>query len=310
VTGSNPMPKPIFKRSAVAFLDILGFREFIKKVEISGSKEAQEFAKLQDVIDAQLRFTSNDDQQIHLFPKEVELKIIHISDSFILSAPIHNKKRPGYSGITAVLIKTIQLSHQLLKMGFLLRGGIAVGNVYRTGRNIFGTGYQNAYETETTAKFPRILFHASAVEFLNNETHPGYPVSRHSIFVEEGDQLLLDTLNTHWSYLGQDVEDGSRLPEIFGSYRSMIENNLKELPPGDPREKWAWMARFFNAKLRDTNDLRSITPINIESFSKFRFGQAVEEPPVTSPAAWMRQFAASTRYVTAFNIPDHLKDET
>ncbi len=61
----------------------------------------------------------------------------------------------------------------------------------------------------------------------------------------------------------------------------MIERNLVHLPPGDARDKWAWMARFFNAKLRDASDLRAVTPIQIENLLKFSFGPAVEDPPPT-----------------------------
>ncbi len=304
------MRQPVFEQCAVAFLDILGFSDFIAKVEIPSSDEARDFARLQKVIAAQLVFTTNNAKQQHRFPKDVGLEIIHISDSFILSAPISNNSLPGYNGLTAVMIKTIQLAHQLLKTGFLMRGGIAVGNVYRTSKNIFGTGYQNAYKTEQGLRTPNVRFHQSVLDFLKEDTYPGFPVAEFSIFAQEADQLLLDTLNTHWSYVGEKDEDRSKIPEIFSGYRTTIERNLAGLPPGGARDKWEWMARFFNAKLRDASDLRSMTRIQIEDLLKFRFGPAVEEPPPTFHEAFGQFMPPTISYVKSFKALDDPENDS
>ena len=201
------MSEIVFRTCAVAFLDILGFQNFIRRVEEPDSEALNEFSRLQEVIRRQLIFTTSDTQQQHLFPSDLGLECIHISDSFILSAPISSDAHPGYSGLVAVSIKAIQLSHQLLGMGFLLRGGISVGNVYRTPKNIFGTGYQDAYNTEAyCAATPRILFHQSAAKALENDHHSGVKTTNLSIIMKEDHQFILDSLNTHWSYVGDDPD--------------------------------------------------------------------------------------------------------
>jgi len=195
-----------FSQCAVAFLDILGFRAFIKAAEKPGSKQFTQFCRLQDVITQQLEISTDDLRKERLFPRNVELKVIAISDSFVLSAPIDNDKYPSYSGLVAVAVKTIQLAHQLLNMGFLMRGGIAIDSVYRTPTNIFGTGYQDAYENESgLAKTPRacVLLHLSAVDRLESDRHLGYPLKAFPIFMREGGQFILDTLHLHWSYVGR-----------------------------------------------------------------------------------------------------------
>jgi hypothetical protein len=208
-----------FTQCAVAFLDILGFKTFIAATEVDGSKESEQFRRLLETVDGQLQFTTDDPQEQHMFPKDVGLEIIHISDSFVLSAPINNENRPGYSGLVGVAIKTIQLAHQLLDMGFLLRGGIAVGSAYRTPTNIFGTCYQNAYETESCrAKTPRILLHQSAVERLEGDRHSGFRLGELPIFMKNGQQFILDTLFTHWSYIGNDRN--CDLAKVFGGYKT------------------------------------------------------------------------------------------
>ncbi len=104
-----------------------------------------------------------------------------------------------------------------------MRGGVAVGNVYRTSKNIFGTGYQNAFKTEQCPRTPNVRFHQSVLDFLKEDTYPELPVAKFSIFAQEADQLLLDTLNTHWSYVDQKHEHRSKIPEIFSGYGTTIE---------------------------------------------------------------------------------------
>jgi len=267
----DSIEKISFDQYATAFLDILGFKEFMQKVERSGSEEFHAFCELQVVIGKQLEFISDDGQEQHLFPADVQLTLLHISDSFVLSAPMSPGGRPGYSGLVAVAIKAIQLAHQLLRMGFLLRGGIAVGPVYRTTNNIFGTGYQDAFETESKlARMPRVLLHKSAVAALEGGVHSGFPMRLLSIFMKEADDYILDTLNSHWSYIG-DNRDCDVLG-IFNAYKMKIEKALLELPAGEPREKWKWMADLFEAKCQSSNDLRSIVPIRTNK-SGFIFGQ-------------------------------------
>ena len=178
-----------FRESAVAFLDILGFKDFIKKAETPDSEEFRAFCDLLRTIEKQVLFVSEDGQEQHRFPSDVELAVLHISDSLVLSAPVTPRGLPTYNGLVAVSIKAIQLAHQLLKMGFLLRGGVAVGPVYRMPANIFGTGYQAAFETEQAARMPRILLHKSAEAVLESGLHSGVPLRIFSIFMKEGTEL-------------------------------------------------------------------------------------------------------------------------
>jgi hypothetical protein len=290
------MDKVIFKRCAVAFLDILGFKEFMRNVEIPDSKEYGDFCQLQRVVSNQLACTTDDDREQHLFPKDVGLEIIYISDSFILSAPISSGDQAGYNGLVAVSIKAIQLAHQLLKMGFLLRGGVAVGTVYRTDSNIFGTGYQKAYETECQcARTPRILLHESAEEVLKHCFHFGCPIRILSIVMKDGSDSILDTLNSHWGYIGQDRD--CDVPQIYDGYRTKIEENLSKLEVGGRREKWEWMAELFNAKQKDASDLHGVTRISEDKFSNVVFGQA-NNPEQTTFREAFGPFIGRSKHVT------------
>lgn len=290
------MDEANFTRCVVAFLDILGFKDFIEAAEHSGSHEFRQFCALQEAIRSQLHYTQagSDDREQHLFPAQVGLQVLHISDSFILSAPVRTEECPNYSGMVAVAIKSIQLAHQLLKMGFLVRGGLAVGNLHRTESNVFGTGYQTAYETEKCAATPRVLFHQSAVEHFEAACHMGRQIWGFSIFAQEGDDVMLDTLAVHWSYVG--AESGADVAPTFRSHKEMIEQQLSRLPSGRAREKWEWMAKYFSAKQKNSSELASVGPIQRDEYSLFRFGPLITHSDSTLKEARESFYAPDSRH--------------
>jgi hypothetical protein len=289
------MVEPQFTPCAVAFLDILGFERFIEAAERVDSHESRQFCELQTVISSQLEFNQTKDApgQDHCFPSDVGLQIVHVSDSFVLSAPLCNDACPGYSGVVAVSIKSIQLAHQLLKMGFLVRGGLAVGNLYRTESNVFGTAYQAAYKTERCAGNPRVLFHQSAAAHLDTDAHMGVPLCGLSIFAKEGDEIILNTLAAHPTYVGD--RTGIDVAETFRSYKKTIEQQLSELPRGRAREKWEWMARYFNAKQRHSIELTSVGTIEMDNYRLFQFGPLITHSGSTFQEAFASFLAPPLR---------------
>ena len=261
-----------FEERAVAFLDILGFKEFIKGAEIVGSDEYTKLCVLQDVIESQMDISSEPaSDEGRKFLPEMQLKCTYISDSVILSAPISNG---GFSGLTVVAMKTIQIAHQLLKMGFLMRGGIAVGLASHTDRNIFGTGYQVAYEIqEIHACTPRVLLHKSAADLLDGS---GRGESKFSCWVKENDSWVVNTLFPHWSYIGGREQCPN---ELFLGYRKTIIENLNEHPLGSSkRGKWEWMAGYFNETVKHCSDIRKVEFIVLPfPPSPFRSGVTADE---------------------------------
>jgi hypothetical protein len=301
------MRKVNFISHVVGFLDILGFKDFIKRAEIKGTTEFSQFRQLLNVISQQLDFTSENPQEQHLFPKDVCLSMFHISDSFVLSAPVVNEKRPGYSGLVAVSIKAIQLAHQLLMMGFLVRGGIAVGNVYRTRHNIFGSGYQAAFETENCADAPRVLLHKSAVDLFEAGHHNGYPLKFLSIFLKEQEDIIVNSFHPHWSYVGGDRL--CNITRVFEIYRNTIQENLLNLTIYKARQKWEWAANLFNNNQKYFSDLRNVSSIDLQNYQSSIFYPVITPPQTTFEEAF-GGFMAPPMFVRSFGHIGTSKNET
>lgn len=164
----------VYKKKIVSFIDILGFRNIVMKssehIEHTGavSPEAME-SDLASRIHGALNIPFN--SYIHSFRKmqglpddsELDISISTFSDSVIVFAPCNPKS-------FALMIHVIShIVRDMVKNGFLTRGGIAYGEVYHgvnrlntdqslTIEPVFGPAFIKAYDLESKqAKFARII---------------------------------------------------------------------------------------------------------------------------------------------------------
>lgn len=165
-----------FSPHAVAYLDILGFSRFVEEAEKPENNDKLELLDklFNEVIPREI---SSEDRN-SAFPQDLKLKCLSCSDSFVISAPV--SKESSYPALIAVSIKSIQITHALLDMGFLVRGAIAVGNAWHTDSNILGTGFQEAVEREKATNPPQIVLTESAKDALNKLIKKGWP--RYAIY--------------------------------------------------------------------------------------------------------------------------------
>jgi hypothetical protein len=144
-------------------------------------------------------------------------------------------------GLTIVLLRTIQVVQKAMQLGYLVRGGISVGNVWHEDQNIFGSGYIEAYQTEQKAIHPQGMLSKVAAQIVRDSD-----VAR-TLCVENDGASIVDVL--HSAYLREN-EAGTPQEQYFQIIRIHINTNLERMPLGSPeRAKWEWMAGFFNEAL-------------------------------------------------------------
>lgn len=229
----------LFEERAVGFLDILGFKQLIDEAEASQAG-FQRLSGLRGVIDT---IVLHDNRGLaHTVPEVLKPKYIFVSDSIILSAPLHHNEKNLADGLGIVVLKTIQIAERIIELGYLVRGGISVGNVWHDDRNIFGTGYINAHQTEQRAIHPRIVLDSAAADAWSA---PGRLEA--ALCIADGDDLIVDILHPY--YL-RETAAGIPYEGYFQTLRNRIVINLENMPLGSPeRSKWEWMVRFFNEAL-------------------------------------------------------------
>ena len=230
----------MFEQRAVAFLDILSFKKLISEAERDAAG-LYRLISLKTVIESHVRYdNANVSRDV---PVEMHPKYLFVSDSIILSAPLTLGK---YDGLNVIVVKAIQIAQKVLEFGHLIRGGISVGPVWHEERNIFGSGYIEAFFTEQDAIHPRIRLSASASKIW---AHPQRAVPE--LCIADGDLFIVDIL--HAGYYRTN-NTGITMEQYIEPLRVHIENNLRELPLGsEPRSKWESMVGFYNLSLRRHN---------------------------------------------------------
>lgn len=140
-----------YETRLVAFIDILGWTEAVKAMP-SNVEQVQKLGLVLNTIRAQA-------QQCEWMKENGgdcgwpgDLQITQFSDCLTISTQCDNAGK-------SQLISTLGvLSLNLLHQGFLLRGGITVGELYHQESMLFGPAFLKAYELESRqAIYPRII---------------------------------------------------------------------------------------------------------------------------------------------------------
>jgi hypothetical protein len=142
-----------FSPRAVAFLDILGFKELVRNAH-DGPAGLKRLSRLIQKLrsNAPLNRVVNPGVSRELHPRSLE-----VSDSIILSAPLKHPDHQTYWGLAILVMRCAQIAAILLEEGYLLTGAINIGSVQHTARNIVGKAYQEAYENQSRVASPAII---------------------------------------------------------------------------------------------------------------------------------------------------------
>jgi len=182
------------ERRAVAFLDILGFRELVTRID----KDADLFKRLRNTLKvtysekrrwAKRRESAanNADPAVMFIPAR-DVQFTAFSDCIVSSTPRKHA--------LALALVTQDLASRLLAQGFLTRGAIVEGRAYHDGQILIGPAIVEAYELESNvAKYARIILTDTL-----------------------GDRIRRD----HWKYYGYvvslDPSDGCNFIDVFARW--------------------------------------------------------------------------------------------
>jgi hypothetical protein len=226
-----------FENRAVAFIDVLGF----KSVVDVAVKDDEKLCELKELIGVLQRAVPNLDGTVDpCVPRDLIPKHIYISDSIVLSAPLESDKQPSYRGLSTLVMRVIQISHILLSKGYLIRGGISVGQVWHTDSNIVGTAYQEAYQIETRTHVPRVELSQGAKELWNRTEG-----SANTMCLDYKSHFMVNVLH---DYYIQDTSHGAA-ERAFEKYSRVIKESLEEDHPESIEYKWWWFKQYLESEV-------------------------------------------------------------
>jgi hypothetical protein len=99
-------------------------------------------------------------------PVDIDVEVTTFSDNVVISANKPKKSLPRF------LSMAVGLQLATTMQGFLMRGGITMGNIVHDKRAVFGPALNRAYELESKiAKYPRVIFDPDIPELNVNIEH-------------------------------------------------------------------------------------------------------------------------------------------
>jgi hypothetical protein len=162
----------LYEQRLVAYIDILGWSEAckIESVRLADAAKlihdaANDYSTVtKDKIEELARRVKGDQNPMYL-----SVQAGAFSDNYVLSMPVSLGFRILHSA-SALCIK-------LLQLGFLTRGGVAIGSVYHKDNVVFGPALIEAVALEKEAHYPRVLCsdsllaHFATVKTMNVAQH-------------------------------------------------------------------------------------------------------------------------------------------
>jgi len=241
------------KTSIVTFLDILGYRNYVKDAD---GPLNDKLALLKQTVEKGYKYVRDD-----IFPKQSDSQRFWetktFSDNISIFYPLRNGQifAPGHDTcsdniVLALFHVTSLLASLQMEMirsgGFFVRGSIAVGEAYVDDNFIFSDGLIEAYESENKdAIDPRIIFSKSAAESIDKYIENGSNGDRFDYLygiTKDADGLYYVDYLKH-------LEDESEFSkdnflDIHKEYLTKKINDFKN----DPKclRKYLWSVNYHN----------------------------------------------------------------
>jgi hypothetical protein len=283
----------VYEERTVAFIDILGFSNHVRRTEEDQSFVERLYSALR-IVEGQGRVwaaqvigetgTSQEDAAAAM-----DFRMQVFSDSLVLSQ----------RGRVAVplIIRVSQLTMALLELDVLVRGGIAQGLMYHDDVVAFGPAVIEAYKLESKcAKFPRVIVSEDVLNtargnivFFNARGDRSDVYFSAELLRRDADRTChVDFLTTAWFspevVIGSNVDDFRRR---FDRALAWAVKQFAEEKDVDVRSKFGWVVQYFQEFARYRTSLA--TP-------EFRIGApSMEDNEMEPDVSWNRGRAAYFR---------------
>lgn len=244
------------RKSIIAFIDVLGFKELVRKAKIE-DKSQEVFLNFHQLLSSWHNREEEYYKKIFDMPfiggKKDKYKIRIFTDCILIGCPINKSMRidnfiDGCDEFFNMLSTIHLLQAEMVNQGYFVRGAIAVDELYMDEVIIYGSGAIEAYEAEVNqAKYPRIILTKSASSVLT-EICKGFEDQQrenyiNKFFFKDSDgQLFLSYLES--IKIGEhDFQFVSELEK----HKEILELKLVEYQDNAHcLEKYLWAANYHN----------------------------------------------------------------
>lgn len=229
----------MYCEAVITFIDILGFKEIIKK------------SKAEDVLNILKKVRSFSGFDDEWSENDCLPKVIQFSDSIIRIRPLNSEFR--YGVLFHELNDLVLMQGGLAENKILVRGGVTIGNVHFDATNVFGDGFVRAYELESNfAIYPRIIVDPSLISMAKIDARL---LSDNNSFEDEmrfiNSQLHLGSDGIYSiDYLGaypREFDDREYIPNFFSNIKMEILSRINgNCDFSSINAKYMWLANYYN----------------------------------------------------------------
>lgn len=220
--------------SYIAFLDILGFKMFVKNHGFIQIREIFDHIGLDEkLVSGSMIRSEKEDQRLRRYNQALkQCKIRIMSDSIVIAAPSRYEESLA---VVMDLCNNIQGSLYECEVPVFLRGAIAEGEFYCSSQVMFGQGLIDAYlAQENISVFPRIIIADKVLDkgvlFVDDLGGYGYE----GLPQDKDGYHYINTLG-NWLLLancGIPIRDGVKYKKLYQYINSVLsdysENKLKQ----------------------------------------------------------------------------------
>jgi hypothetical protein len=231
----------VYEERVVAFIDILGFRDIIKR-----SEKDQELAISIRRILNYIKYL-RDENRAGKYPEcnVVGRQITIFSDSIIISYPTS-----CISCLFDIIFDIVHIQQTMFNNRFPIRGGISLGCMHHQRDIAFGPAFIEAYDLETKCAFyPRIVITEDVIETGLTKNPHNHPAAEkeyvYSFLRKDSDGLYyVDFLNQR-----QETNDDGEYSQMLMSVRRMVTIGLSAHDKAI-RQKYEWLKNKYNASIK------------------------------------------------------------
>lgn len=226
---------PKYIPRVVAFIDILGFEQLIRAFP----KDPQRFEQLHYVLH---RIKFEETSKAFSWNKNSDLEISAFSDSIVISAEEKD--------ISSLVCSVGWLQAELLFVGVITRGGIAIGPTIHQDGILYGEGMLKAYRLEQHAAiYPRVVFASEVVNQYQDSLKNWIDLDFDGLtFI---DFFKFDAVAGNATELATEGYD----PRVvyFQEVREHLINRIENAAEEAHLAKNRWIANRFNIAIRSFN---------------------------------------------------------
>ncbi|NVO84278.1 hypothetical protein [Hymenobacter terrestris] len=246
-----------YENRVVAFIDILGFSDFVRTNKASTEGFQTIYTALKEIQD---EFNNLDDEYSEEAKNylSVDPQSITASDSIILSRRADEK-----GGIYYMLSACADAIHTLIRHGFLCRGAVVLGDLFHKENLIFGPAYLQAVESEKTANYPIIKFSENLFKLANQHPGPANSGDWEEDFIKEHCKQMADGsyyLNYFTDYDSRYGPGEGGASIHYENLRKILEQGVANQNPG-VFEKYRWAAEQYNLTADQFNLPQIVIPL-------------------------------------------------